>query len=115
MTTPDPVLLQPEFQSFIAAGAEFAAIEASSIGIVEHRLRGLLSVPPSTNFTQDHLDYHGTMDAYWQAKAQLFDWPGLRVAVREPGRCPRSGAGAQTLAPRCALDVWTVGLQHPRA
>ena len=34
-----------------------------------------------TNFTQDHLDYHGDMDAYWQAKAQLFAWPGLRAAV----------------------------------
>ena len=34
-----------------------------------------------TNFTQDHLDYHGSMAAYWRAKAQLFDWPGLQAAV----------------------------------
>jgi UDP-N-acetylmuramoyl-L-alanyl-D-glutamate--2,6-diaminopimelate ligase len=34
-----------------------------------------------TNFTQDHLDYHGSMDAYWEAKAELFAWPGLRAAV----------------------------------
>ena len=34
-----------------------------------------------TNFTQDHLDYHGSMAAYWQAKAELFSWPGLRSAV----------------------------------
>jgi UDP-N-acetylmuramoyl-L-alanyl-D-glutamate--2,6-diaminopimelate ligase len=34
-----------------------------------------------TNFTQDHLDYHGTMEAYWEAKAELFRWPGLRAAV----------------------------------
>jgi len=47
MTTPDPVLLQTEFAKFIAAGAEFAAIEASSIGIVEHRLAGLLLILPS--------------------------------------------------------------------
>ena len=113
MTTPDPVLLQTEFAKFIAAGAEFAAIEASSIGIVEHRLAGTaIDTAVFTNFTQDHLDYHGSMDAYWQAKAQLFDWPGLRVAVVNVDDA-QGRALAQTLALRCALDVWTVGLQHP--
>lgn len=113
MTTPDPVLLQTEFSKFIASGAEFAAIEASSIGIVEHRLAGTaIDTAVFTNFTQDHLDYHGSMDAYWQAKAQLFDWPGLRVAVVNVDDA-QGRALAQTLAPRCALDVWTVGLQHP--
>ena len=113
MTTPDPVLLQTEFSMFIAAGAEFAAIEASSIGIVEHRLAGTaIDTAVFTNFTQDHLDYHGSMDAYWQAKAQLFDWPGLRVAVVNVDDA-QGRALAQTLAPRSALDVWTVGLQHP--
>ena len=113
MTTPDPVLLQTEFAKFIPAGAEFAAIEASSIGIVEHRLAGTaIDTAVFTNFTQDHLDYHGSMDAYWQAKAQLFDWPGLRVAVVNVDDA-QGRALAQTLAPRCALEVWTVGLQHP--
>ena len=113
MTTPDPVLLQTEFSKFIAAGAEFAAIDASSIGIVEHRLAGTaIDTAVFTNFTQDHLDYHGSMDAYWQAKAQLFDWPGLRVAVVNVDDA-QGRALAQTLAPRCALEVWTVGLQHP--
>lgn len=113
MTTPDPVLLQTEFSKFIAAGAEFAAIEASSIGIVEHRLAGTaIDTAVFTNFTQDHLDYHGSMDAYWQAKAQLFDWPGLRVAVVNVDDA-QGRALAQTLAPRSALEVWTVGLQHP--
>ena len=113
MTTPDPVLLQTEFAKFIAAGAEFAAIEASSIGIVEHRLAGTaIDTAVFTNFTQDHLDYHGSMDAYWQAKAQLFDWPGLRVAVVNVDDA-QGRALAQTLAPRSELEVWTVGLQHP--
>lgn len=113
MTTPDPVLLQTEFAKFIASGAEFAAIEASSIGIVEHRLAGTaIDTAVFTNFTQDHLDYHGSMDAYWQAKAQLFDWPGLRVAVVNVDDA-QGRALAQTLAPRSALEVWTVGLQHP--
>lgn len=113
MTTPDPVLLQTEFAKFIAAGAEFAAIEASSIGIVEHRLAGTaIDTAVFTNFTQDHLDYHGSMDAYWQAKAQLFDWPGLRVAVVNVDDA-QGRALAQTLAPRSGLELWTVGLQHP--
>ena len=55
---------------------------ASSIGIAEHRLAGLpIAVAQFTNFTQDHLDYHGGMDAYWAAKRILFDWPGLKSAV----------------------------------
>jgi UDP-N-acetylmuramoyl-L-alanyl-D-glutamate--2,6-diaminopimelate ligase len=58
------------------------AIEASSIGIVEQRLAGTrIEVAVFTNFTQDHLDFHGDMQAYWEAKRQLFDWPGLKAAV----------------------------------
>ena len=82
LTTPDPVTLQAALRRFADAGFAACAIEASSIGIAEHRLAGTrVAVAVFTNFTQDHLDYHGDMDAYWQAKAQLFAWPGLRAAV----------------------------------
>jgi len=82
LTTPDPVTLHAAFKGFVEAGFAGCAIEASSIGIVQHRLTGThIAVALFTNFTQDHLDFHGTMDAYWQAKAQLFAWPGLRHAV----------------------------------
>jgi UDP-N-acetylmuramyl tripeptide synthase len=40
-----------------------------------------IRVAAFTNFTQDHLDYHGSMEAYWEAKAELFRWPGLQAAV----------------------------------
>jgi UDP-N-acetylmuramoyl-L-alanyl-D-glutamate--2,6-diaminopimelate ligase len=60
-----------------------------------------------TNFTQDHLDYHGSMDAYWQAKAQLFDWPGLRAAVINVDD-PRGAELARQLAQREGLQVWTL-------
>ena len=74
--------LQAALRRFADAGFAACAIEASSIGIVEHRLEGTrIDVALFTNFTHDHLDYHGTMDAYWAAKAQLFAWPGLRAAV----------------------------------
>ena len=81
-TTPDPVALQGALRRFADDGFEACAIEASSIGIVEHRLAGThIDVALFTNFTQDHLDYHGTMDAYWRAKTPLFDRPGLSAAV----------------------------------
>lgn len=82
LTTPDPVLLQQTFRRFVTDGLVACAIEASSIGIEERRLDGTqIRTAVFTNFTQDHLDYHGSMAAYWQAKAALFDWPGLRAAV----------------------------------
>ncbi|TWO72125.1 UDP-N-acetylmuramoyl-L-alanyl-D-glutamate--2,6-diaminopimelate ligase [Caenimonas sedimenti] len=82
LTTPDPVLLQGQFRRFVDEGVKACAIEASSVGIVERRMDGTqVHVALFTNFTQDHLDYHGSMEAYWQAKAELFRWPGLRAAV----------------------------------
>jgi UDP-N-acetylmuramoyl-L-alanyl-D-glutamate--2,6-diaminopimelate ligase len=82
LTTPDPVTLQTALRSFVDQGFEACAIEASSIGMDEHRLAGThVDVALFTNFTQDHLDYHGTMDAYWRAKTKLFERPGLSAAV----------------------------------
>jgi len=110
LTTPDPVTLQRELRGFVEQGFGACAIEASSIGIAERRLDGCrIAVAVFTNFTQDHLDYHGSMDAYWQAKAELFRWPGLAAAVVNiddvhgaalVGNLLENGVGA--------LDVWTV-------
>jgi len=82
LTTPDPITLQNALHDFVGRGFAACTLEASSIGIVEHRLAGTrVAVAVFTNFSQDHIDYHGDMRAYWQAKAQLFAWPGLRSAV----------------------------------
>lgn len=82
LTTPDPVLLQRQFRRMADEGLKACAIEASSVGIVERRLDGTrVKVAIFSNFTQDHLDYHGTMESYWAAKAELFAWPGLQAAV----------------------------------
>ena len=114
MTTPDPVLLQRRFREFVDAGVRSCAIEASSIGIAEHRLDGTrVRVAVFTNFTQDHLDYHGSMQAYWQAKAALFAWPGLEAAVINLDD-PR-GRELAELAEQRGLDVWTVSLDLPEA
>jgi UDP-N-acetylmuramoyl-L-alanyl-D-glutamate--2,6-diaminopimelate ligase len=108
LTTPDPVLLQRELRGFADRGFRACAIEASSIGIAERRLDGTqIAVAVFTNFTQDHLDYHGTMDAYWQAKAELFRWPGLRAAVVNIDDV--HGASLVAIERGVgALDVWTV-------
>ena len=82
LTTPDPVLLQAAFRRMADDGFTACAIEASSIGIVEQRLAGTrIEVALFTNFTRDHLDYHGSMDNYWAAKRLLFGWVGLKSAV----------------------------------
>ena len=110
LTTPDPVTLQRALREYADTGLAACAMEASSIGIVEHRLDGTqVRVALFTNFTQDHLDYHGSMDAYWQAKAQLFSWPGLQAAVVNVD----DAYGAKLWASLRAkpLDVWSVSIQ----
>jgi UDP-N-acetylmuramoyl-L-alanyl-D-glutamate--2,6-diaminopimelate ligase len=114
LTTPDPVRLQAQLRRFVDAGLSACAMEASSIGIVERRLDGTrIAVAVFTNFTRDHLDYHGTLQAYWAAKASLFAWPGLRAAVVNVD--DEKGEGlAQTLAGQ-SLDLWTVSCHREDA
>jgi len=81
-TTPDAVSLQAALAGFVAEGAVACAMEVSSIGIEEGRIDGVrFDTAVFTNLTQDHLDYHGDMAAYGEAKRRLFAWPGLRSAV----------------------------------
>ncbi len=81
-TTPDPVQLHRHLAEQKSQGAQALAIEASSIGLAQGRMDQLhIDCAVLTNFTRDHLDFHGTMEAYEQAKAKLFDWPGLTHAV----------------------------------
>ena len=113
LTTPDPVLLHQQLRRLHDEGCVACAMEASSIGLAEARLEGLqIRSAVFTNFTQDHLDYHGSMQAYWQAKAGLFDWPGLAAAVINIDD-PRGAELASTLAERSALDLWTVSCEGP--
>ncbi|MEZ5727810.1 MAG: UDP-N-acetylmuramoyl-L-alanyl-D-glutamate--2,6-diaminopimelate ligase [Burkholderiaceae bacterium] len=82
LTTPDPVRLQRQFADFLGQGVTTVAIEASSIGLEQHRLDGTdIEVAVFTNLSRDHLDYHGDMAAYAAAKRALFTWPGLEAAV----------------------------------
>ncbi|NGZ85780.1 UDP-N-acetylmuramoyl-L-alanyl-D-glutamate--2,6-diaminopimelate ligase [Duganella aceris] len=81
-TTPDAVLLARTLADLREQGAASLAIEVSSIGLEQGRVAGMhFDVALFTNLTRDHLDYHGTMEAYEAAKTKLFDWPGLKTAV----------------------------------
>ncbi|MCE6960277.1 UDP-N-acetylmuramoyl-L-alanyl-D-glutamate--2,6-diaminopimelate ligase [Cereibacter sphaeroides] len=72
-TTPEPITLHRLLSEAAAAGVTHAAMEASSHGLEQRRLDGVqLKAAGFTNFTQDHLDYHETFEAYFDAKAGLF-------------------------------------------
>ncbi len=81
-TTPDPVLLHRSLARLLAAGAQGAAVEVTSIGLDQGRLNGIaFGAAVFTNLSRDHLDYHGDMESYARAKRRLFETPGLRHAV----------------------------------
>ena len=113
-TTPDAVLWQGSLRDFADRGIRACAVEASSIGLAEHRLDGTrIRVAMFTNFTQDHLDYHGDMKAYWLAKRALFDWQGLQAAVLNVDD-PKGKQLAQELQSRQdSLDLWTCSAMGP--
>jgi UDP-N-acetylmuramyl-tripeptide synthetase len=114
LTTPDPIRLQTALYRWSQLGIQACALEASSIGIVEHRLGGLpIHTAVFTNFTQDHLDYHGTMENYWQAKRQLFDAPDLRCAVVNTDDAKGLELAAYLRKNRPDVSLWTYGLDEP--
>ena len=82
LTTPDAVSVQRILAELLDDGAAVVAMEVSSHSLDQGRVAGLhFSTAVFTNLTQDHLDYHQTMAAYQQAKAQLFNAPGLQNAI----------------------------------
>ncbi|MAU40608.1 MAG: UDP-N-acetylmuramoyl-L-alanyl-D-glutamate--2,6-diaminopimelate ligase [Kordiimonas sp.] len=73
LTTPDPVNLHKALHDLCERGVNYVAFEASSHGLAQYRLDGVqLSAAAFTNFSRDHLDYHGTEENYYYAKARLF-------------------------------------------
>ena len=81
-TTPDAVELHFTLNQMRSSGAKAAAMEVSSHGLVQGRVNGVrFACALFTNLSHDHLDYHGSMQAYGAAKARLFETPGLQCAV----------------------------------
>ncbi len=81
-TTPDALEVHGILKDLRAQGAKAAVMEVSSHGLVQGRVNGVaFDCALFTNLSHDHLDYHGSMEAYAEAKARLFDSPGLSAAV----------------------------------
>ncbi|HZS64014.1 MAG TPA: UDP-N-acetylmuramoyl-L-alanyl-D-glutamate--2,6-diaminopimelate ligase [Xanthobacteraceae bacterium] len=73
LTTPDPVELHRQLDQLAGEGVTHLAMEASSHGLDQHRLDGVrIGVGAFTNISRDHLDYHHTFQAYFDAKLRLF-------------------------------------------
>lgn len=109
-TTPEPVTLHRLLADMAGAGVTHAAMEASSHGLDQRRLDGVrLAAAAFTNLTQDHLDYHGTMDAYFDAKAGLFDRVLPEDGVAVVNIDDPHGPDIVSIADRRGCDVLTVG------
>ena len=81
-TTPDAIDTQFLLKELAAQGARAIAMEVSSHGLVQGRVNAVnFACALFTNLTHDHLDYHGSMQAYGEAKARLFEASGLQTAV----------------------------------
>src|SRR6202011_2611711 len=84
-TTPESLDLQELLAQIRDAGCRAAAMEVSSHALAQERTRGLdWEVAVFTNLTQDHLDYHGTMENYFAAKAKLFEQLGQQEKKKKP-------------------------------
>ncbi len=84
-TTPESLDLQELLAQIVNAGCRAAAMEVSSHALAQERTRGLeWNVAVFTNLTQDHLDFHGTMESYFDSKAKLFSRLGSQEKKRKP-------------------------------
>ena len=84
-TTPESLDLQELLAQIANAGCRAAAMEVSSHALAQERIRGLeWDVAVFTNLTQDHLDYHGTMENYFESKAKLFTQLAQQQKKRKP-------------------------------
>lgn len=73
-TTPDPLTLNELLSEMVEAGCDYAFMEVSSHAAQQHRIAGLkFAGAVFSNLTRDHLDYHGTVDNYMNAKKMFFD------------------------------------------
>ncbi|RMM43286.1 UDP-N-acetylmuramoyl-L-alanyl-D-glutamate--2,6-diaminopimelate ligase [Pseudomonas corrugata] len=81
-TTPNPIAVQATLADLKKAGAKAVAMEVSSHGLDQGRVTALaFDIAVLTNLSRDHLDYHGSMQAYGEAKAKLFAWNNLKCRV----------------------------------
>jgi UDP-N-acetylmuramoyl-L-alanyl-D-glutamate--2,6-diaminopimelate ligase len=112
LTTADPVTLAQTMAALARGGVTRAAVEASSHGLDQFRLDGLRLVAGAfTNLSRDHLDYHGSLEAYREAKLRLFQrmLPGRAPVVASTALDAESMATLRRLAQRRRLALQVVG------
>ena len=96
------------------AGVGTVAMEVSSHALEQHRVDGThFAAVCFTNLSHDHLDYHGTMDAYFEAKARLFDG-GFFADTPRSRSTTRAATSCSTERVRQGLDVWTFAFDDDR-
>ena len=94
-TTPEAIDLQRTFRRMLDAGDRACAMEVSSHALALHRVDGVrFAAAAFTNLSQDHLDFHGSMEEYFAAKARLFD-----------GRCPTATNAADAYGSRLQATI----------
>ncbi len=114
-TTPEPRRLYSLFSQMAEHGVEYCFIEASSQALAQHRFaRENFAAGAFTNLTQDHLDYHGTMENYYLAKRSLFDMCGAAViniddqyGRRTAEYCRENGIACVTVSVNGRADFYT--------
>ena len=111
-TTPDPITLQNLIHQFTDEQVETLAMEVSSHALTQGRVNGMnFTTAIFTNLTQDHLDYHLTMENYASAKEQLFYWQGLKnVVINVDDKYGREYLSNLSTA-NLALNIISYGLQ----
>ncbi len=112
LTTPDPISLHATLAAIARAGVTHAALEASSHGLDQRRLDGVvLAAAGFSNLTRDHLDYHGDIDSYRRAKLRLFDTllESGRPAVANADMDAATLAAIRSIAASRRLRLLTVG------
>ncbi|MFT4560821.1 MAG: UDP-N-acetylmuramoyl-L-alanyl-D-glutamate--2,6-diaminopimelate ligase [Gammaproteobacteria bacterium] len=110
-TTPDPITLQRFFRQLCDRHCGSVAIEVSSHAIVQSRVVGTaIKVAVFSNLGHDHLDYHGDLASYAEAKKSLFEYPGIQHAVLNID----DPVGRELLSRRHSkINYWTYGLAAP--
>ena len=110
-TTPESLEIQRMLRRMVEAGVEWVVLEATSHGLDLHRLDHVeFDIGAVTNITHEHLEHHGTIAAYWRAKAQLFE------RIDRDGGCAVVNAddeGAMSVLPYCEnLAVMRFGIEQ---
>ncbi|MEB6065719.1 UDP-N-acetylmuramoyl-L-alanyl-D-glutamate--L-lysine ligase [Staphylococcus arlettae] len=112
-TTPETVVLTKKINEAVQQQAEAMTLEVSSHGLALGRLRGVeFDVAIFTNLTQDHLDFHGTMEVYGHAKSLLFSQLGEDLAKEKYAIVNNDDDFAEYLTSVTPFEVFTYGIDR---